>query len=302
MPDGWNYVGTVDFASGTYLGNGWVITAAHVGSISMGTNFTLDGYGTYACNGNVVRLTDPNTSLDVDLQMFQISGTPSLPLPNLQPLNIAGTTPAAGTPLYMVGYGHSTRAVSPTYYDVSPDPLNPGHYIWTPVVTPDPDSYGGFTYDPTIQTKRWGTTLTTTDPNPSDPSYGQTTESNDIGEGATTTLVASFYNSLTDYQNGGQTPEEGMVTAGDSGGGEFDSDNTLVALNAYYNPYPDQPADTVIFGDGMDPIDLAAYQSEILTVVPEPTGTLMAAAMIFPLLAWRRRGPARKSIVSLVES
>lgn len=277
MPNGWNYVGTVDSASGTYLGNGWVITADHIGGIVTGSSFTIDGYGTYLCNGNVVRLTDPNTSQDVDLQMFQLATAPAL-----APLNIASSTPAAGTSIYMVGYGHSQRNVQPTYYAVTGDPNNP---TWTVVANPSDANAGGFGYDPSAQIKRWGTNLTAID-----PVTGQTTSTQNIGNGATTCLYADFYDSLADYLASGGTSEEGMATAGDSGGGIFESDNTLVALNAYVDTYINQPANTAMFGDGMDPIDLAAYQPEITSImVPEPSGGLLMAAAVFSLLAMRRR-------------
>jgi len=51
--DGWDYVGQVggaSDASGVYLGNGWVITAGHVGAL----DFTL-GTNTYATNGKTKR-------------------------------------------------------------------------------------------------------------------------------------------------------------------------------------------------------------------------------------------------------
>jgi hypothetical protein len=296
MPDGWNYVGSTSNASGVYLGDGWVLTVVHIGTASSYTSFTLPGYGTYQCNGNVIPITDPVTHNPVDLQLFQLSYSQANPLPDLPPLNIASSTPAAGTSIYMVGYGYSDRAAQPTYYDVTPDPYtNPnynGAFVFTPTDTPGPDSFGGFQYDLNHQYKRWGTTVTTTDPDPNSPTYGQTTESINIGAGATTTLVSMFYNGLTDYENGGDSPEQGMVTEGDSGGGVFDASNTLVALNAYAQGLNGQPDDTVIFGDEINPIDLAPYQAEILADLPEPSAGLAGTAIILPLLARRRR--ARK--------
>src|SRR5271170_1227159 len=52
---GWNYVGAIGSASGVYLYNGWVITAAHVGA----GNFVL-GTTTYTPIAGTTRsLTNP---------------------------------------------------------------------------------------------------------------------------------------------------------------------------------------------------------------------------------------------------
>src|ERR1700734_1830127 len=53
---GWDYVGTVNDASGVYLGNGWVLTAGHVGA---GTFVLGSGpaAGTYYYDG----VSDPIT-------------------------------------------------------------------------------------------------------------------------------------------------------------------------------------------------------------------------------------------------
>jgi hypothetical protein len=67
---GWNYVGSINGAnSGTYLGNGWVLTATHVGA---GT-FNLNGVGYPAVTGSQQQITS------TDLCLFQISPYPQLP-------------------------------------------------------------------------------------------------------------------------------------------------------------------------------------------------------------------------------
>jgi hypothetical protein len=105
---GWNYVGTVaaggGSASGVYLGNGWVLTAGHVGS---GT-FQLGGPTgpTYSVvPGSVQGLSG---SPNADVSLFQISS-----LPNLPSLNIAAFPPTAfsdltpGSSVAMLGYGEA---------------------------------------------------------------------------------------------------------------------------------------------------------------------------------------------------
>jgi hypothetical protein len=92
---GWDYVGTVNGASGVYLGNGWVITAAHVGA----GDFTLNGV-TYS----IVSSSIQNVGT-VDLTMFQITEVLSLPS-----LTISTSTPGIGTSVVMIGYGGGIKA------------------------------------------------------------------------------------------------------------------------------------------------------------------------------------------------
>jgi len=97
---GWNYVGQMSAggASGVYLGNGWVLTAAHVGA----SNFTVDG-GTY--------LAVPGSAQNVgtaDLTLFQISTSPSLPSLTLSlapPVPFSQIQP--GSSVAMLGFGGS---------------------------------------------------------------------------------------------------------------------------------------------------------------------------------------------------
>jgi len=71
---GWDYVGTVNGASAVYLGNNWVITAAHVGA---GT-FSLGGTSYTVVSGSAQGVTKSNGDT-VDLTLFQIMQGPNLP-------------------------------------------------------------------------------------------------------------------------------------------------------------------------------------------------------------------------------
>ena len=97
---GWNYVGTVgtNNASGTYLGNGWVLTAAHVGS---GT-FTLNGVA-YGALANSVQQVG-----SADLLLFKIASPPTLPNLSLSfgdPSAYNTATRMDGSSVAMIGYG-----------------------------------------------------------------------------------------------------------------------------------------------------------------------------------------------------
>ena len=97
---GWDYVGRIGDAGGVYLGNGWVLTAGHVGA---GT-FTLDGTSYAAVAGSAQGFE--NSTGTADLTLFQLIQGPDLP-----PLALETTAPAAlssgnpGDQTAMIGYG-----------------------------------------------------------------------------------------------------------------------------------------------------------------------------------------------------
>lgn len=104
--DGWNYVGSIvnGGASGVYLGNGWVLTAGHVGPL-----------GPFTLNGNVYDLTGvsysnfTNSSTgtnNADLRLLQISTTSTTGTNiSLPPLTLTATAPSTGNTVVMIGYG-----------------------------------------------------------------------------------------------------------------------------------------------------------------------------------------------------
>lgn len=93
---GWNYVGQVNGASGVYLGDGYVLTAAHVGV----SNFVLDGVTYDYVSGSAEEI---GTS---DLTIFRISSSPDLPALTLAlnaPTPFSNTS--QGDEAVMIGYG-----------------------------------------------------------------------------------------------------------------------------------------------------------------------------------------------------
>lgn len=65
---GWNYLGYLNGASGIYLGSGWVLTAAHVGT----GNFRLGGISYSPLSNSTVQITNasPGRTIYTDLIMF----------------------------------------------------------------------------------------------------------------------------------------------------------------------------------------------------------------------------------------
>jgi hypothetical protein len=103
---GWNYVGQVDGgASGTYLGDGWVLTAGHVGA----GYFALAGQS-YDLVANSAQNIDSGS---VDLTLFQINTTSDNTgaVLNLPALTLSMTDPTAfaygttGSSVAMIGFG-----------------------------------------------------------------------------------------------------------------------------------------------------------------------------------------------------
>ena len=92
----WNYVGSLNGASGVFLGNyggtGWVLTAGHVGAGS----FTLGGTTYSSTSNSFTNFT--NNSILADLTLFQISGTPSL-------ANLSLARPSVGSTVELIGFG-----------------------------------------------------------------------------------------------------------------------------------------------------------------------------------------------------
>jgi len=99
---GWDYVGQVNGASGVYLGNDWVLTAAHVGA----GNFVLDGTTYNMVAGSSQSVPTLPAYGTADLTLFQISTAPSLPS-----LTISTNAPSTasiinpGSSVVMLGYG-----------------------------------------------------------------------------------------------------------------------------------------------------------------------------------------------------
>jgi hypothetical protein len=129
--DIWAYVGSDNGASAVYLGNGYVLTAGHVGA----HNFVLDG-NTYDLVAGSAQ-----TFGTADLTLFKIDTTSTTNnVLNLPSLSLATTAPSVGSSVVMIGYGNSqgeTWATN-TVYEASQN---------TPITNPTYDSTDFYTVD-----------------------------------------------------------------------------------------------------------------------------------------------------------
>lgn len=102
-PDpGWSYVGTRGGLTMVYLGDGWVLTANHVGA----GDVILGGVVYPHLSGTEVRLSNGDGSF-ADLLVFAINPYPVMPL-----LPIVTTAPALGVELILIGNGRNRGGVT----------------------------------------------------------------------------------------------------------------------------------------------------------------------------------------------
>jgi hypothetical protein len=97
---GWANVGTVWSLTGIYLGNGWMLTASHVGAGPV----VLGGRTFAPVPDSTVQLRNEDGSL-ADVILFRIQGSPHLPK-----LQIVTASPQVGTPLLLIGHGRNRGA------------------------------------------------------------------------------------------------------------------------------------------------------------------------------------------------
>jgi hypothetical protein len=114
-PDpGWSYVGTRGSLTVVYLGDGWILTANHVGAGDVNLSGVVYPY----VPGTSVRLRNPDDSF-ADLLVFAIAPYPVIPL-----LPIATTAPALGAELILIGNGRN-RGSATSWDPNGPPPPGP---------------------------------------------------------------------------------------------------------------------------------------------------------------------------------
>lgn len=126
---GWDYVGTRGGLTAVYLGDGWVLTANHVGA----GDLNLHGNAYPYVPGSEVRLSNPDNSL-ADLILFEVD-----PHPAMTPLEIVAATPPMNTELTVIGNGRNRGAST----------------SWDPNGPPPPGGIEGYEWA-AGKTLRWG--------------------------------------------------------------------------------------------------------------------------------------------------
>jgi len=257
---GWANIGTLGGGTGIYLGDGWVLTAAHVGAGAI----TLQGIAYNPVPGSAVQLTNntPGKTALSDLLLFQLSSMPA----GLGSLTLASSTPTLNAPVVMIGAGRDRGAFTQWTIDQATTP-----WTWTEV-----SSGGNAAGYQTLESRamRWGTnTIDATDvwfaESPSGPD------------------VKSF---ATLFEDSGLSDNEAQASLGDSGGAVFTHNGSSWELHGVMfdvEGFSGQPSPeiTAIFGNDTLSADLSYYAPQIMTIIPEPSIyallSLSAAAAIF---------------------
>jgi hypothetical protein len=260
---GWDNVGILRDGTGIYLGDRWVLGAAHVGVSSV----VFPGLGTFeAIASTRYQLSNPPDSRltkPADLILFQLAEDPGLP-----PLDLLNTTPAVGTEVRVVGDGLGADDHL-TYWDVTQRGAT-----WTWTETSPPGDYSGLkTFWPGLL--RWGSNLIE-----EEESFKKEFDDDILTvlvSGPTETLTL-----LTEFDDDASQTDDDVLTAGgssatdyesqavlrDSGGGMFVKVDgawklagTILAVEGHRNQ-PDVTR-TAIFGNLTYYADLATYADQI---------------------------------------
>lgn len=271
---GWANVGVLGVGTGIYLGDGWVLTASHVGVGPL----VLSGTTYAAQAGTTVQLTNggsPGRTTLTDLILFRLEAPPA----GLSGLTIAATTPADGTPVTMIGAGRDRGPFTEWSIDTGTEPPT-----WT--VVPSGGDAAGYLTDIT-RAMRWGTNAI--------DSSDVWVRASDLVPPLDVLSIATVF----DVQPGGT---EAQAVFGDSGGGLFVKNDMaweLAGLIFDVAAYAGQPVPggTAVFGNLTYSADLSFYRPQIMAIVPEPGYLAVVAGGLGAILfgtgcAHHRRGVA----------
>ena len=267
---GWLNIGFLGVGTGIYLGEGWVLTASHVGA---GT-ISLAGMSYAPLAGTTVQLTNnsPGKTAFTDLIMFRLASTPA----GLGTLTLASSAPTLGAPVTMIGAGRDRGAF--TEWNVV---TNTTPWTWTEV--PSGGNAAGYK---TLSTRamRWGT---------------NTIETQDLwinvpGSSNIPVDVKTFATTFTDSI---APDDEAQAVFGDSGGAVFAKNGSSWELGGVMiavGGYSGQPTagETPVYGNVTYSADISSYASQIMSIIPEPSTYALlgfsAAALIFVCRRARR--------------
>ena len=257
---GWANVGTVNNGSAIYLGNRWALTATHVWTGS--TTFSGTTYAHIA--GSEITLSNNGASGQSaysDLVLYRLATDPGLPS-----LPIASSTPANGSAVTMIGAGRNRGAFTTWAVNTGTIP-----YVWT--VSSTNVAAAGYLWDST-RTMRWGTNTTSGTSWVTIPDNGKS--------------VLSFETTFNDILG---NSSEAQAAPGDSGGAVFYKNGgtwELAGMIASIGAFSGQPG-AAVFGNVTYSADLSFYRSQIVTIVPEPSGIGLAAVGCAAVFFIRRR-------------
>ncbi len=278
-----------------YLGDGWVLSARHVGTgpvvLPTGTyerinNSYYNNYGFQNSVANPQNLTNPANGSPLtlsdysDLQLFRIKGDPGLPSLKIATdhFNLNPFPPNANNSpeLVMIGQGFTRGEFEGNWgiHDADPDP-NKDNWVW---YSPNPtfNKLGYFSnnhYDPNAtKVKTWGTNRlanTSSNSNVYETILSSTTgvvKLNKMTASETDLIVlATSYDKFTQNGTNGATEFETQAVAGDSGSAVFYKRNGQWELAGIVNAvsaFSNQPPWTAIYDQLTLISDLSYYNQD----------------------------------------
>ncbi|HEY4233522.1 MAG TPA: hypothetical protein VGM76_08850, partial [Lacipirellulaceae bacterium] len=282
---GWNNVTVAGGRNFIYLGDGWAISARHVGpqitdaanlqalQFSTGSfnliknqNFIVDNPASLTLGGATVAHPLPPDPYESDLRLVRLDTDPGLPsIFDANPkFTIPSQPPAVVSQVMVVGSGPS-RNSGETNWNSSWQTVPPNA---------GPVAFTGFTASnqPQDIIKRWGTNNLVNANSVSNilnqvlsPTTGVVALVTPDGYTRdVASLVASF------DQNVGSPSYESQVVPGDSGSGVFYKNGNqwnLVGIADAQFIYTNQPGLTAMYGDLTTYIDLAYYHDQIFNII-----------------------------------
>lgn len=215
-----------------YLGDGWVLTAYHVGVSSV----VLRGITYPPDYRTAQRVPNPDGSL-TDILLYRIRGAPDLP--DLPHLELTDATPRIGTEAVLIGRG---RDRGERFHWIQGSGAGLKGWHWAPGTA-----------------RRWGTNLI--------EGSGVWVP---IGPSSTRALMTVFdprsNPTATHHEMQAALGDSGGALFVKDGG-----DYALAGLVFAVSTFPGQPDDTAVYGNATYAADLAFYRDAILAIVrPQP--------------------------------
>ena len=268
---GWNFVTGSASRAYTYLGNGWAISAFHVGVPTNGEPLHF-GTGTFNVIPNQSYIV-PNPAgngltADTDLRLIRINGDVGTPTFSLASQPITESTPIGQREVVFIGAG-PTREANQTHWNVQVNSGN-NNDVWSE--TPSGGTYHGYksiASAPDNDVKRWGTNQIADE----DCLFNNCNNDNDLRGKLTLTLGVGqrdVMSMVTQFDQGG-LPNETQVVNGDSGSAVFYKRNgqweLIGVVNATYSTYENQSTLNAVYGNYSTFADLSFYHNEIVNIM-----------------------------------
>jgi hypothetical protein len=274
---GWNFVADAGSRAYTYLGNGWAISAFHVGVPTNIEPVKFNGSSYNIIPNQFYTVPNPegnSLTADTDLRLIRINGDVGMPTFSLASSPVTESTSIGQREVVFIGAG-PTREAAQTHWNVTSvgGPSNPD--TWTEV-----PSGGNFHGYESIQTgtdsdvKRWGTNQIADE----DSLFGG--NDGDLRGKLTLTLGVGnrdIMSMVTQFDQSGLT-NEAQVVSGDSGSAVFYKRNNqwelIGVVNATYpglslagQPIDNQSSWNAVYGNYTTFADISFYRNEILNIM-----------------------------------